>query len=174
MRKAVFPVFCLLAIGWSSAQAAPPVKPSRSSAGTLCKASETALFDCAASDAVSSICRNGERVIFRYGYSWERAELEVASNGHDGRAHQYFARMGSNPNGIGEVADQRRVRFSWRGVDFIAFVTDWGNRRFDSGLAIEKDNVSLSYFRCKITRQSDFSAPSFVEEEKESQHKGVY
>ena len=82
--------------------------------------------------------------------------------------------MGSNPNGIGEIADQRRMRFSWRGVDFIASVTNWGNRRFDSGVAVEKDNVSLSYSLCKATKYSDFSAPSFVDEETEPHHKGVY
>lgn len=75
----------------------------------------------------------------------------MVSNGHDGRAHRHLARMGSNPNGIGEIADQRRMRFSWRGVDFIASVTNWGNRRFDSGVAVEKDNVSLSYSLCKAT-----------------------
>lgn len=172
MHKAILSVVCLLPICALGAQAAPPVKSDKASA-SLCKAPETTLFHCTASDKASSICQNGKQVIFRHGWAGEKAELEVVSNGHDGRAHTYSARMGSNTNGIGAVAHQDRMRFSWRGLDFVAFVTDMGTR-FESGLAIEKDNISLSHSICKPARHSDFSVPSFVDEETEEKHKGVY
>ena len=174
MHRLAFVFFFLLLGSLIRAYAEPAAQRPKSSSGTMCKSPEAALFDCSTPNKVSSICQNGKQVVFRYGSSWDRAEVEVASNGHDGRAHRNFGRLGSNPNGIGALAYQRSMRFSWRNVDFIAFVTKWNNRSPDSGLVIKRDGVQLSNLRCKVTKYPVFDGPTFVDDETDQQHQGVY
>jgi len=174
MRRTAFVFFCLLSAIFIPTHAEPAAQRAKSSSGTMCKSQETALFDCSTPDKVSSICQNGKQVAFRYGWWWDRTEVEVVSNGHDGRAHRNFGRLGSNSNGIGSLAHQRSMRFSWRNVDFIAFATKWNNRPPDSGLVIEKDGVQLSNLRCRITRHPGFDGPAFVDDETDRRHQGVY
>ena len=174
MHKIIPAVIGLLIVGWSSAYGAPPAKPGKGAPASLCKASETALFDCAMSDAASSICRNGGQVIFRYGYSWRKAELEVASNGRDGRARQYVAHIGGGPSGAGWSALQYTKRFVWRGLDFYSYVTDRGTQGSVSGLSIEKDDIALSTGTCTSVRHREFQIPNFVDKEKDEKHQIVY
>lgn len=174
MRATTIVVLCLLSGSVIHAHAETAARRSKPALATMCKPPETALFDCNTSGKVSSICQNGNRVVFRYGWWWDRIEVEVMSNGNDGRAHRNFGRLGSNPNGIGALAYQRNMRFCWRNVDFIAFVTKWNNRSPDSGLVIEKDGVQLSNLRCKLTKNPDFDGPAFVDDETDKQHQGVY
>lgn len=164
MRRAFLSLFCLLLIG-GAAQGAPVAKNDKEKLVSYCKAPEVALFDCQLPEMVASICQKERQVAFRYGLGWSKPNLEVASNGHDGRARRNFGRLGSNPNGIGAVAFQKTMRFIWHGVDFVAVVTEWSNRRYESNLVIEKDDVLLSNAACKATRHPRFDPPNFVDDE---------
>jgi hypothetical protein len=165
MRKALLSVFCLLSLGLSDAYGAPLARQGKEPLRSYCKAPEVALFDCQLPVMVASICQKDRQVIFRLGPWWGKPNLEVVSNGHDGRARRKFSRLGSNPNGIGAVAHQHTMRFIWRGVDFIAVVTEQSNPRYESNLVIEKDDVLLSSATCKTTRHPRFDPPNFVDDE---------
>jgi hypothetical protein len=165
MRKALLSAFFLLPLGWTDALGAPLARQSKESPQSYCKAPEIALFDCQLPVMVASICQKDRQVIFRLGPWWGKSNLEVVSNGHDGRARRKFSRLGSNPNGNGAVAFQNTMRFSWRGVDFIAVVTEQSNPRYESNLVIEKDGVLLSSATCKTTRHPRFDPPNFVDDE---------
>ena len=165
MNRAFISIFCLLLSVWSGAHGAPLARQSKETPQSYCKAPEIALFDCQLPVMVASICQKDRQVIFRFGPWWGRSSLEVASNGHDGRARRNFSRLGSNPNGNGAVAFQRTMRFIWHGVDFISVVEERENRRYESRLAIEKDDVLLSSATCKTTRHPRFDPPNFVDDE---------
>lgn len=167
MRKALLSLSCLLLLSWSNAHGAPLARQGKESLQSYCKPPEIALFDCQLPVMVASICQKDRQVVFRFGPWWGKPSLEVVSNGHDGRARRNFGHLGSNPNGNGAVAYQRTLRFIWHGVDFVAVVDEWENRRYESRLAIEKDTVLLSSATCKITRHPRFNPPNFVDDEAE-------
>jgi hypothetical protein len=158
------------AVGQAMSQAA-----AAQGAAGLCQAGEQPLYTCTfgpgrggARETVS-VCASGERVAYRFG-SGGRTQLEIASDGRDGRVHKSFIVGGGG-------GEQTSLRFSNSGYDYIVFAASYGEYTTrpgarSSGLIVERGERVLRRSLCPVNGAGQELAssgiPSGVPEDDES------
>ena len=113
---------------------------------TLCKSSEKVLFACRAGVKVVSVCFGKGAYAYRYGVPG-KLDIEILSNGADGKAYQ------SNVIG-GEGGTGRNIRFVQSGYSYIVSSGEAGNLSDVPGkqwsiLTVYKDHTELTHHDCK-------------------------
>lgn len=150
--------------GASAANAGPRAVASH------CKAGEAVVYSCTIKGKIASVCATDASVSYRYGKPGA-PELNIVSNGHDGKAHQ-----GGVVGGGG--GSQPYVRFSNGAYQYIVFsgeagsLTDKPGRQW-SGVAVLKDKKPVSNLACPNVGGAAAlmsSKVEFVDEETDSDY----
>ena len=121
--------------------------PARSMAASLCKPAEKILYSCPYRARAVSVCLGDGQVRYRFGRPG-RTELEIASDGKDGKAR--FGLLRGQVNG--EQVSVRFVNGRHHYVVYSAVLGDAtirpGEQR--SGLVVEKDGATISEQSCPL------------------------
>lgn len=151
-------VLIAAALGGPSFAAAP---------ATHCAAGEKVIYSCAFGHKVASICLAPKTVTYRYG-PLGRPELEIASNGADGRVFQDVI-MGAG----GSSEDS--VRFVNNGYNYLIYVETRGAladppNTISSAVEIYKGTEPAATLTCQHTdtHHLNLELPAFVPREPEN------
>jgi hypothetical protein len=139
----------LLAGTIALAAAAPAGRKAEPAIPGRCLAGEQLIFACSHAGKVASVCVRGENVAYRYGPPGT-TEIEIASNGRDGRVYQ--SRAVGNHGG----ADAINLRF--RNGEFSYIVTegvissevDGSDKRYGV-LTVMKGVKDIASFDCRVS-----------------------
>jgi hypothetical protein len=137
--------------------------------GTRCQPAELPLFSCELGKKRASVCASGRLVTYRYGTPGKAPEMQISSNGNDGRVHSDVIIGGGS-------GQQTSLRFSNGSMHYIIYsgyagsLTDRPGKQW-SGLDILEGASSIRNRQCgagKLVPLASSSIPTFVPADEEN------
>lgn len=139
------------------------------SGGTWCQPAELPLFSCDFGKKRASVCASDRLITYRYGTAGKAPEMQISSNGNDGRVHSDVIIGGGG-------GQQTSLRFSNGSTHYIIYsgyagsLTDRPGKQW-SGLDILEGASSIRNRQCgagKLVPLTSSSIPTFVQADEEN------
>lgn len=136
---------------------------------TFCKPSETPVFSCELGRKQVSVCARDRLLTYRYGMPGKAPEMQISSDGKDGRVHSDAVVGGGG-------GQQTSLRFTNGNTHYIIFsgyagsLTDRPGKQW-SGLDVLDGTASTSNRQCsgkKLIPLTSSAIPSFVPADEEN------
>jgi len=136
---------------------------------TFCKPAETPVFSCDLGRKRVSVCASNRLLTYRYGMPGKAPEMQISSDGKDGRVHSDVVVGGGG-------GQQTSLRFSNGNTHYVIFsgyagsLTDSPGKQW-SGLDVLKGTASTSNRQCgarKLIPLASAAIPSFVPADEEN------